>query len=738
MSEFIETESTSALNLTLPGTVGTFDICQHDCGESPLQVQYLLTHVSLSDDPQQRQLLDMLAPVREVFDQNELEFSELMQRDIDDARVSLDMIPYLIDSAHSGMIKLFPPIVAVLLPIDGKGGGPQLLYAAKSVVESAAGERTKREMIFGPKAKEQFAFTTYIEKSGTVLWNNGASLKLSKETTSLAIVDGQHRAMAILALYRNLRNAWSTDRRLAYADFYKVWSTSKIRELDLDRLRLPVMVCTFPGLDENYEGDMTIVRAARQIFLTLNKSAKRVSESRNKLLDDQDIVALCMRSTLSMIKSLDPDSGADLRIWNIELDQEGDKTRIVSPVAFSGVSHLYSSIERLLVEDRTFSTRATKQKGAPRRKLELAYERLGLKNKLTAAQKEANSRYNYSEEIGQLFCENWDRTSGKVMVSILSSLAPFVAFAIADNEIRTTVVQEGKTAIERVLFDGQASSRTLDAFFDGLNRRISDGEQGWTTKDKKDELARVTGVRNVRMETIRRLSVLRCQLLLRLVEEKNLPGNPSHGVKDSVIVDLVDSLYENTFTTVAFQVALFCTFLEAVQRALIPDDEVEEELRKYVKDLNVFLEPSTGLGLERLAEVLDGRLVAEGGRLKRKPSKRTFREICINGELQPSEWPKFRYLILELWHPVRDGLTKNVAEDLSKGRQEIARRLVERRVKSYCEEEGVTIGDLDTSERLKICDRAKGDYQGFVELVTGSKVQLSDEWFGSVGGYEEA
>lgn len=76
-------------------------------------------HVTLSEKQGQQQLLSMLAPVREVFDLKQLGFEEIMQRDIDDARVSLELIPYLLDTSTSGQIKLFPPIVAVALPLKG-------------------------------------------------------------------------------------------------------------------------------------------------------------------------------------------------------------------------------------------------------------------------------------------------------------------------------------------------------------------------------------------------------------------------------------------------------------------------------------------------------------------------------------------------------------------------------------------------------------------------------------------
>ncbi len=112
----------SALDVHLNGTIGTFRVSAQDGSSAGVEVRYLLTHLTLSEKQGQAPLLSMLAPVREVFDLKQLGFDEIMQRDIDDSRVSLELIPYLLDTSTSGLIKLFPPIVAVALPHEKQNG----------------------------------------------------------------------------------------------------------------------------------------------------------------------------------------------------------------------------------------------------------------------------------------------------------------------------------------------------------------------------------------------------------------------------------------------------------------------------------------------------------------------------------------------------------------------------------------------------------------------------------------
>src|SRR5436190_4951393 len=116
----------SALDLELEGSIGSFRI--GDSGSSvnrSTEVLFIETHVGF--DPQidsNDKLLKHLAPVREIFPSHLLGFDEIMQRDIDDARVSTELIPYLLDRRSRGGVKFFPPIVIVVLPVKDQSSLP--------------------------------------------------------------------------------------------------------------------------------------------------------------------------------------------------------------------------------------------------------------------------------------------------------------------------------------------------------------------------------------------------------------------------------------------------------------------------------------------------------------------------------------------------------------------------------------------------------------------------------------
>ena len=97
----------TALDLTLEGTVGSFRVGAVSGGSRSLEVKHLLTHVGLNFSTSSNdKLLSSLTPVREIFDFQSLDFDEIMQRDIDDARVSAELVPYLLDEQSKDMINL--------------------------------------------------------------------------------------------------------------------------------------------------------------------------------------------------------------------------------------------------------------------------------------------------------------------------------------------------------------------------------------------------------------------------------------------------------------------------------------------------------------------------------------------------------------------------------------------------------------------------------------------------------
>ena len=280
------------------GSFGEFTIGE---GTSIIRSKYILTKIKPGNDGTwECELASQMKPWREVFNVEELSFDELLQRDLDDSRVAHDLIPYLLGESGN-RAKFFPPILAVIVPRrqgqTGIGG-----FYPRPHIRDASGEEYGE--LFDIKQIE-------LDGSPVPL----TSLSYNRQRSAFIIVDGQHRAMAVLALHRQLNRSWGDN---AFASYYDHISVTPEQ---VNHIELPTCIIYFPDLFESNpameEQGINLSSVCREIFLVVNRSAKRVSESRELLLDDEDIAARLMRRTLSTIKNRSEVATQSARIYSI-------------------------------------------------------------------------------------------------------------------------------------------------------------------------------------------------------------------------------------------------------------------------------------------------------------------------------------------------------------------------------------------------------------------------------------
>src|SRR5262245_23516964 len=90
-----------------------------------------------------RDLLALVQTAREAIPRSLLKVRELIQRDIDDARVRADIVPYLRPPGGDTHPRFFPPIVAAVLP--GPRDQPlERRYPTAGRATAGRGDRTGR------------------------------------------------------------------------------------------------------------------------------------------------------------------------------------------------------------------------------------------------------------------------------------------------------------------------------------------------------------------------------------------------------------------------------------------------------------------------------------------------------------------------------------------------------------------------------------------------------------------
>lgn len=717
---------TSALNLNLEGSVGSFRIGGGPAGEGSIETLYFLTHVGLDfASPSNEALLSHIAPVREIFDFEQLEFDEIMQRDIDDARVSAELVPYLLDKNSAGLVKLFPPIIVVVLPTREGENRPADFYPEvskfkrESTDSDPVGEGETYDVVrSGKVGAEVFEFERLLV-DGEPSDHDVVGLRLNTHRTALVIVDGQHRAMALLALYRNLKDQWSDAKREPFKDYYAEWTPSYIDQFNLKKINLPIMLCTFPELDTEYGGESTLKKAARSIFLTLNKTARKVTVSRNRLLDDSDLVAHFLRLVLADVKSRDNISEQAFRIHNVELDQVEDKVALNDKVAVTGVNHIYYIIEHLLLNRPGRDVNGVRARSGARfsTRTDLdgnhLYTRLEGQDLLGEDVASNTTRLVYSSDTADLLGIAFMERYGHFIVSSFESFLPYYVHNRAVLQVEREIDEYRDRKLKPILFEGQGIGTVFERHRENLRAKIEEGYFGNEVPKLEEILASLDRTRASIDRAIADLRQARTKLYLAEVRDAS-KLTAKDGEYDTYVVQWLSQLYDNVFTTVAFQSALVCGFFGEVENATLLDETLElnvaEQFSEYLGQLSAFFVPTTWTAFRSLHRVLTGDLVDDGDALKPVSTNWAFRDVVYRGEMKPDQWPKYKYLFLELWQPSSEGLAESVERSRDKARRQVFAELYLFRQGEFSKEQARAVEDLTPEERSVIAKQTYDDY----------------------------
>ncbi len=690
----------SALDLHIKGSMGEFVVSQG--GASSVRVHYLLSHIGLEmEGDHQERLLSRIAPFREVYETRSLDFDQIMQRDIDDARVSTELIPYLLEQADSGLVKLFPPIIVVLLPTDS-AGKPAPHYPKVEATVAAQDHASFEVVRSGPIGQEVFELRRWLIEEVPQA-HDFAELRINTNRCKLVIVDGQHRAMSLLALYRNIKG-WP-ERTRNYKPYYNIWTKARIDGFDLERARMPIMFCVFPQLDGQSSGAALKVHAAcRSIFLALNKSARPVTRSRNILLDDRDVVATFLRSVLGSIKDFGMDSKESIRLSAIELDNEKDRSVLKSPVAISGVTHINGLIERLMLADPPGPDLTVRVQNLwLRMQLDVCFVRLGMRDRLDPDPKKRPKRGSCDAETKAALAAVFDDVYAPVIIRGLDTFAPYRVHHEAAVALQSRL-QASTTAefYRAILFDGEGMNKVFTDYQKKVDEMLADEE--FATPELRQSRAefkeRQTTLEN---ETNGFLADRAARLLAGV--PKVLSGKVA--VRDWV----THELYPDTLTTAAFQNALFLTFFAVIEQVnhdrskleypmeALNREEVMALFDGYLNDLNAFFLPEKQSGLADLITVFHGELHTDGTPVETNYS---LKKILIPAELKPDEWPKFRAMLQELWRPEHAEAAALLEEHRGLVRRKALSHYIVRDVKKFCSEKAIRPGELADADRNEI------------------------------------
>lgn len=300
--------------------------------------------------------LSILKTARQVLPREELTIRQLMQRDIDDERVRNDILPYLKPGEAGLDAKLFPPLLVAV--VHSENGGLSDLYPEplrdwrqhryKSEEEGAWFE----DRYYGDAFVLRIPLPSEEADPLEDAISYASEFKWDREQIKLLVLDGQHRLMALKAAFGKLEDE-EVVRGYRGAGF----SADEIDELGIKSI--PICLVFPPklhhGADHIGDGD-SVIKVFRQIFVDVNRSAKRVSESRNILLNERNLIAEFTRSVMDDflnegdLPNNNTCSDDDIPLYCFEWDSpEKKEFQISDKRAISSVGVLNDCIDKLLL-----------------------------------------------------------------------------------------------------------------------------------------------------------------------------------------------------------------------------------------------------------------------------------------------------------------------------------------------------------------------------------------------------
>jgi hypothetical protein len=183
-----------------------------------------------------------------------------------------------------------------------------------------------------------------------------------------------------------------------------------------------------------------------------------------------------MRETLRTIKNRDRLAVSSFRIWNVELDQYGDRQSIDSPMACTGVTHCYYMIEHMLFDDgdvNGISARSGKfasRKSA--RTTENLIDRLNGEDILGVNVAGSLRRDDYSKETADKLADEFMKRYGSLLVEAFDKFAPFEIHNKAALNVETSLKGNINPQIRAILFEGQNINRTFESYREHMERQI--------------------------------------------------------------------------------------------------------------------------------------------------------------------------------------------------------------------------------------------------------------------------
>lgn len=247
--------------------------------------------------------INWLETASEAFRASNLDFEELVQRDIDKKRV-IDIVEDYLKEGQDKVI-FFPPLLVSLVALSDDGILTKYENFDERKLEHSI-EQTwggDRFQLIVPTNERPTGHHMEINGRHVHLAPYWSVLRLNSNKIKLVVIDGQHRLQALKSLWNSNESS----------------NKNVVRQLSI-----PVCILFSPDAVQGFGGDEQVNRDMRELFVTINSEGKKVSGHFISLLNDNRLSSYAIREFCNYAKSIEIQDGlTNLHCveWNQRVDR---------------------------------------------------------------------------------------------------------------------------------------------------------------------------------------------------------------------------------------------------------------------------------------------------------------------------------------------------------------------------------------------------------------------------------
>lgn len=258
------------LNQTITGFLGSFNT------NESYNVNFMLSGLNVRE-------FKLLEIASEAFKFDQVDFEEMVQRDVDTVRVQEELIDQYLKKGRNRAL-FFPPLIVSVIAFD-KDDKPK--HQFREIHEVRDGRKIIKRWdtffaIEAVAAEKDTGSYIKLKDEDIPIHPYASKIRYDDKKVKLIVIDGQHRFFALRTL-------------------------SKTNPDLVKEIYLPICVVFSPDAMEK-KGDQDVMVNLRNMFVTINNKAKEVSGHFLDLLNDHSIASFCIRELANSWKDTSDNS----------------------------------------------------------------------------------------------------------------------------------------------------------------------------------------------------------------------------------------------------------------------------------------------------------------------------------------------------------------------------------------------------------------------------------------------